>query len=364
MRNNLTLLLIITICRISKEIQSKIENRILAKYKPLFSNSDGKINININYGRDFNDWLNDHFNGRNITMKSQNVLEYYINKRINNNLIISGKDQWLFVKSNLNRLYRPDNFYLDTYDQTANAIERLNNFCKNHNAKLYIIVAPYNEEIYHENLIGVDLKTKLGKLEHIINKLKDDTDVNILYAYKIMEDAKSEGLVQYKTDHHWTEWGAYKVYRVIEGIIFRDFNITSSFDNVYEFTKYRNSFGFGETYERVSNISDKIYPINTEYIKIRNNNTKINDQINSGKNKNILNEQGAKLKVFIFGDSYVRNIIKFFAGGFRDTTYFVKPLQIFMPNMEKEIQLINPDVVVMIIYSQNFELIKNWYNTK
>ncbi len=129
---------------------------------------------------------------------------------------------------------------------------------------------------------------------------------------------------------------------------------TQSYNREYEFIKYKNDFGFGETYKRISNISDDLFPRNTEHINVKNSN-----QINYDK-KYILNENGAKLKVFLFGDSYVHNI---FVGGFKDVSYFTSPLQVFIAAVEKEISSINPDVV-MIIYSQNFELIKNWYDNE
>lgn len=138
-------------------------------------------------------------------------------------------------------------------------------------------------------------------------------------------------------------------------------NITQDYNAPFNLKKHKYGFGYGETFVRVKNINDslakKIYPDEAEYLRfVVNKDFYCDDNGSRLFNKNSVNK-----KIFLFGDSYTRNIKNFFGYDFRNTKYMVKPLQIYMPQFEKEIAIYKPDAVVMIIYSQNYNLIKNWY---
>ena len=350
----------IPILRMTKDTKSISENRMLAEYKPIFGKNK---ELNINFGSDFNNWINDHFWLRNDFMKIQNSLCFLIDKKVDNKFVSQGNDKWLFLKGNFQRLAKPTSYYDGIYSETANAIKRFNEFCEKKNAKLYIIVAPFGEELYSSEVVGVDITKKIGLFGKYIDQLKKDTKANIIYAYEPMKKAKEEGLVQYKTDHHWTELGAYNAYKVLRKEIFRDFNITQAYQTAFKTQSKKYDFGYGETFGRIRNISDTIakqlFPKDVTYIKfIPDKNLVIEDN-----GSLIINKNGAKQKIFLFGDSYTRNIKNFFGYDFANTIYQVKPLQIFMPQFEEQITKHKPNIVVMIIYSQNFERIKNWYKS-
>jgi hypothetical protein len=352
-------LAIIPIAKMTKDKKSESENRTLAEYKPLFS-KDKKINKN--YGSDFNNWLNDHFWIRNDLMRNQNSLKYLIDGKVDNKFVSQGKDKWLFLKGNIRRMAKPESYYEGIYEDTKNAVKRFNDFCAKSNAKLYIVLAPFGEEVYSDELLNINVSSRIGRFEKYAARLQKDTGVPILYALKNLQNAKTNGLVQYKTDHHWTHLGAYSVYKELEVQIYQDFGLTQTVLHSFQLQKRQRKFGWGETFTRVKNIAPlfakNIFPEDSVYM-----------DFDWGKNSPV-NDNGARLsnklapdkKVFLFGDSYVRNIFPFFGFGFRNTKYIAKPLQIYMPSFEKEIMIYKPDIVVMIIYSQNYNLIKNWYN--
>lgn len=351
-------LALVPVLKITGEAKSISENRTLEKYKPLF----GKARkINVNYGSNFDSWINDHFWLRNDFMKKQNSLKFLIDGKVDNKFVSQGLDKWFFLKENLRRLAKPESYYNGIYDETVSAIKRFNSFCEENGAKLYIIVAPFGEELYNSEVVGADISKKAGLFGRYIESLNQDTDAKIIYAYKALEKAKLKGLVQYKTDHHWTEFGAYNVYRVIREVIFKDFNITQAYQTAFKTRKKKYDFGYGETFNRTSNISKafarRIYPYDAEYLKFTpEKSLVINDD-----GSHIINESGINKKIFLFGDSYTRNIKFFFGYDFANTRYQEKSLQISMPYFEKQISKYKPEIVVMIIYSQNYNLIKNWY---
>lgn len=352
------LLSLVPVLKMTGETKSVSENRTLVEYKPLFG-KDRKININ--YGSNFDSWLNDHFWLRSFFMKGQNSLKFLVDRKVDNKFVSQGKDKWFFLKGNFRRLAKPESYYNSIYDETASAIKRFNSFCERNGAKLYIVVAPFGEEFYSSEVVGADISKKVGKLGKYIESLNQDTGAKIIYAYEALEKAKSEGLVQYKTDHHWTEFGAYNAYKIIREKIFKDFNITQAYQMAFMTRKKKYDFGYGETFNRVSNMSKafarKIYPSDAVYLKF----TPEKSLVINDNGSHITNESGVNRKIFLFGDSYTRNIKFFFGYDFAYTRYQEKSLQISIPKFEKQISMYKPDIVVMIIYSQNYELIRNWY---
>lgn len=352
-------LAIIPIVKMTKDKKSESENRTLAEYKPLFT-KDNKLNKN--YGSDFNNWLNDHFWIRNDLMRNHNSLKYLIDGKVDNKFVVQGKDKWLFLKGNVRRMAKPDSYYEGIYEETKNAIKRFNDFCVENNAKLYIVIAPFGEEVYSDELLNINVSSRIGRFEKYAVGLQNDTGVPILYALRTLQNAKTNGLVQYKTDHHWTYLGAYSVYKKLETQIYQDFGLTQTVLCSFQLKKAQRQFGWGATYIRIKNIAPlfakSIFPENATYLDFYwDKNSPVD---NDG--SHLFNKSAPDKKIFLFGDSYVINIFPFFGFGFSNTIYKYKTLQIYIPKFEKEIAAYKPDAVVLIIYSQNYELIKNWYN--
>lgn len=352
------LLALIPIAKMTKDKKSESENRTLAEYKPLFS-KDKKLNKN--FGSDFNNWLNDHFWIRNDLMRNQNSLKYIIDGKVDNKFVFQGKDKWLFLKGNIRRMAKPDSYYEDIYEDTKNAIKRFNDFCTKNNAKLYIVLAPFGEEVYSEEIQNLNITNRVGRFSKYADRLQTDTGATFIYSLESLQNAKTNALVQYKTDHHWTKLGAWNAYQILRSKIYHDLNITQAYNAPFNLKKHKYGFGYGETFVRVKNINDslakKIYPDDASYLRFVVNKDFYCDDNGS----RLFNKSGVNKKIFLFGDSYTRNIKSFFGYDFRNTKYMVKPLQIYMPQFEKEIATYKPDAVVMVIYSQNYNLIKNWY---
>ena len=354
------LLSLIPIAKLTKDKKSEAENRKLTEYKPLFSKG---YKLNKTYGSDFNNWLNDHFWLRNNIMKGQNSLKFLVDGKVDNKFVFQGKDRWLFLKGNIRRMAKPESYYEGIYEDTKNALKRFNDFCSKNNAKLYIVLAPFGEEVYSEEVPNLNIANRVGRFCKYADRLQTDTGATIIYALDPLLNAKINALSQYKTDHHWTQLGAWNAYQELRTKIYNDLNITQAYNAPFKLKAYKYDFGYGETFNRVKNISDsfarKIYPEDAVYLKF-NNSEDFNYDDNGSR---LFNQNGVNKKIFLFGDSYTDNIKYFFGYDFRNTKYMIKTLQIYMPEFEQEIKKYKPDAVVMIIYSQNYELIKNWYKS-
>jgi hypothetical protein len=95
------------------------------------------------------------------------------------------------------------------------ALDQFDSWCKKHNIELYILITPPKPKIYEPNNSPI--------LEH--NKHRDflnliqDTKLSIAYPYKEMYHAKKDNFMFFKTEHHWTDDGAFIGYQVLMRLI-------------------------------------------------------------------------------------------------------------------------------------------------
>ncbi len=360
------LISILPIVKINKAVKNLEENRNFISFKPLIHNH----RINTNFGTDYNNWLNDRFLGRKHTINAFNLILSMLNNGFNNDRIINGHDRWLFFKENILSLANWKNNEKKYLDETITSIERFNNFCKTNNFKSYILIAPYAEELYSENLIGINLKSITNVIDKTITKINLYTDEKILYALRTMKLNKTNDYVHFKTDHHWSYYGAYVCYQDL----MKELQITSLSNNCFNIA-YDATVNFGSllNYLKIDKRYSRYFFPSTHYRKYyynyEKNITTQSKPVKSAKYASeeigiVNNSKGNDIEIFSFGDSYVRNINFFLSRTFSKTTFHVKPEQIYLPDIEREIIEASPDIVIIVVYAQNFWRIKNWYNEK
>ena len=79
----------------NKEIDTK-ENSKLNKKSQLFLGNK----INLNFGKETEDWLSDHFYKRELIIKKNSKLNEIIKNRVENDAAFLGKEDWIFYKGN------------------------------------------------------------------------------------------------------------------------------------------------------------------------------------------------------------------------------------------------------------------------
>lgn len=184
-----------------KKAFSDTENRYLAKL-PEFSWESLKSG---EFGKDYEEYLSDQFPLRNewIGLKTEAEIAR-LNKEINK--VFLGKDDFL-----IEALYK-ENIDKDLYDKN---IERLTVFSNMQAERLgkehiKIMLVPSASEI---------LKDELPKYaapfnqDELLNKLSEnglgDIMTSVREAFLVRDDRDK---LYYKTDHHWTSYGAYRGY--------------------------------------------------------------------------------------------------------------------------------------------------------
>lgn len=177
-----------------KETFSESENRNLKTW-PSFSVTDLLDGIFMN-GVD--DYLNDHFVARPVWVTGQSLMEYGIGKREVNQVYI-GKNAFL------GDLLPPD----DT--STQRNIQGIRDFAQRQDMPVTLMLVPSSTQIQPEKLPafaeGWDEK---AYIDGVYTELADVAAT--ASAYDALA-AHSDEYIYYRTDHHWTSYGAYLAYR-------------------------------------------------------------------------------------------------------------------------------------------------------
>ncbi len=214
-------LLFFPMTHITDAVRSVRENRMLYE-KPAFKHF---FERNSDYGKRYEDWLNDHFSGHDALIQLHDSIRNELS------IILRGKgtiyfpqDDWYF---DVNSLANKD--YLQATQQSiVKNLVQLNKFCQENNIKLYVLEVPRKESVY-KNII----KEKYGFNESPLvqfSQIHDDVlkkvrkhQIPYVYPYDALCDASKQDLVFFKRLHHWTDWGAYIGYSELMKEVQRDF---------------------------------------------------------------------------------------------------------------------------------------------
>mgnify|MGYP004460480865 CR=1 FL=1 len=296
------------------KIFSEFENRNL-KTNVRFS-----INkfVNGSFQEEYEEYINDQFPLRNQWISIKSLNEYLLGK-IENNGIIYGENKWLFEKfTSLNKV------------KLSNNINAINQFSKKYDKSVSVMIVPNSYEIYNE-----DLPRGLYQIEQ--EKIIKDLYSNLIYSNNInlLDKFKNEknNYIYYKTDHHWTTYGAYLAYcSFIESIGMKPinlnyynsneingfygsyfskakpFNISSDIIKYYDFEDLEMNILGGEVYNSIYDFS-KINSRDKYSMFIRGNNalTIIN-------NKNLKNGK----KILVIKDSFANSLVPFLTQNFEE----------------------------------------------
>lgn len=178
-----------------EESFSEAENRPLAK-KPEFSFS---ALADKTYMSDMDSFLSDNFPNRIGWVKTKKFFDRMLGKTIINGIYLA--DDMLIEK-----LPEPD------YEEVEKSIDAINKFADYYsNTKVSFMLVPTSAGIYTDKLPSV--APQLNQREFINETASRlNSNVSVIDIYDTMI-AERENYIYYRTDHHWTSYGAYCAYR-------------------------------------------------------------------------------------------------------------------------------------------------------
>ncbi|WP_139993052.1 DHHW family protein [Paenibacillus paridis] len=179
------------------QVFSDVENRTLQKAP--------KLTWDNLWSKTFSDesesYVTDHFPFRNGWVATKSLLEQ-LRLQQENNGIYKGSDGYLFEKFN-----EPN--YTELEEYTA-AVEK---FALNHlDAKISFLLAPTSIGLYPERLPWLAEAYPQTKVNSIIGE-QLHSSLSFMDGFDILGAAASGSKpIYYKTDHHWSTYGAYLAY--------------------------------------------------------------------------------------------------------------------------------------------------------
>lgn len=307
--------LFIPMSNISQENISKQENRTLAQYKP-FINQDGEINYD--YGKNFNEWFNDRFYLR----------QKFVNFRNSFTMFITNKCEKGIFDTDTKTMYPNWSFgHIDikTVKTNFSALYELNQFCKKHGIKLYILIVPQKADIQTTKYNFIKDTNKHEDFLNYISELQQENNLKIIYPYYRMREAVSNGkLLYFKTEHHWTDDGAFIGYQELMKVISNDYpniKILNANDFDYFYNKnvradFFRDFNFGQDCWRMgisTSVCKKYHQYDYTYYKYKDfdnlKTTIINTEHHFGKLYDY--DKGTNYKVIQLGTSQNENLTEF-----------------------------------------------------
>lgn len=214
---------------------SEVENRVLQKL-PEFSFTDL---VEDRYTKDFENYLQDQFPERDELVAMKSYLDMKAGKKDNGGVFL-GEDGYL-----LEKFEHPDMELLKRNMSYINALGK--------HMKTYFMLIPTSIKINEEKL--PDYAVTEDEQKYILEALKlADGKIIAVPAFEALINAK--GALFYRTDHHWTTFGAFKGYEAfmkaagLKPDKMEDYTITSTPDFLGSlYSKGNFTFLKGETLE-------------------------------------------------------------------------------------------------------------------
>lgn len=326
---------VLTLVFLSPEKQpfSENENRYLAQF-PKFSFESYK---NKKFMEGFDDWISDRFVGREQWIEFKNSSDRAIGKTEINGVFIENDMMMEAWKS---------------YDQTIydKNLKAINKFAENHeNIPIYFMLVPNAQEIYKNNLPAFapveNQKKFIDNFYSDLSGFEGTVDV-----YSALKEKSEDSYIYYRTDHHWTSFGAFLAYQAaapvlgyesypysafeiehashdFRGTLFSktlDFNVTPDIIDYYTVAKGEPEVKVS-VYDKPDNSTGKIIYKNYDSMYFRDF-LDVKDKYSSflGQNSPLVTVENPSAKseksLLVIKDSYAHSLVPFLSKEYKKVT--------------------------------------------
>ncbi len=332
---------------------SELENRKLSQM-PILSL---KSYIDTSFSSDYEKYINDQFFLRNNWIDLKSRIEYLLGKRENNDIIF-GKENYLFKK-----------FTTFNDEMLENNLNSIITFTNNYNKEVDFFIIPNSYAIYDEltprYLPLVDQLSLINSINSYLSLKSNDHINTINVAEELLKN--KDDYIYYKTDHHWTSYGAYLAYLTymdylgleivdinnLEKITINNFlgtyyNRSKYFKADSDFITYYNILGLHieiDGKEKLSLMDLDKFKGSDKYSAFLWGNNGLTKVINEN-----ISEERKGSSILIFKDSYANSFIQFLSYNYEiidiiDLRYFKESIRNFMKDKDYN--------EILIMYSFN-----------
>ena len=352
----ITFLSVLPLAKINLETKAEKENRNLSTFKSIIKNGQ----INLKFGSDFNEWLNDRFYGRTFFISLFRDIRCFCDRRVENQNALQGKDGWLFQK------LKQNNFY---YSSIVDNLLQLQAQCNSLGIQVFFGSIPEKNSIYSEYNYYNTMKEQLPE------NLSQRKDFNFLFLFEEFTKEKENGLLYFKDDHHWTGHGAYiyckkfiecckKHSTELKELDLGDYRVTivtNSYNNSLKSPDFLEIKNYEGSITRLLNLEGYSKKNISVYEIYRNKKIPIpgaelfKEKFKYSKfvNPNVDNN----VKVMIIGDSNIPFMIPFITSTFKQSLFLQTTTSgnfgWYLKNYSKLVEKFKPDYMLIIVRSTN-----------
>ena len=311
----------------SSEDVATTENRKL-RTKP-----ELKLETITNYPKAFDSYYNDQLPFRSKLIKAWASINYDLFGSTIDSRVVIGKDGWLFYRGDIS--IQQAQGISEYTDKEKNEILQNLKFnqdkLKEKGIEYYALVIPNKENVYKEYLPDtIPIKEEASRTEKLIDYIRENSYVNIVYPKEELLQAKEKYQVYKKCDTHWNDIGA------LVGTIALQKEIDSDFSYDINNIEIQNLGEIGGDLVNFASLSGKL---DEENIRVNNFYPEISYE-RKEKERFISNSENDK-KVLFIGDSFREAMRTYFSKLYGEVVY------VHRDNYKEELlDEIEPDIVI------------------
>lgn len=297
------------------------------------------------YPNAFENYYNDHLPFREQIKWLWSNINFYLFHTLVSDEVILGKEDWLFYRGDRSiELITGKEEYLD-YEKEAiikNTQENARKL-KEKNIDMYVLVLPNKENLYREYLPDTIPSAKhLSQAEEMIEYIKENTDVNLIYPKEELTKMKEKYQIYRKIDTHWNQIGACIGTIALQKEIDTEFNY--NIEEIYvETEENEEECDLARFIGMEKNWSEKKLEVTNFYPDITTSvitNDKYEEYISNAENKKT---------VLLIGDSFRNNTRDYLPKLYEKVIYMHRDQY-----SEEIIEEINPDIVIIEVVERYF----------
>lgn len=190
---------------------SELERRNLSPFPVIYTN-EGKLSPGVRSA--FETWLNDNIGFRDFLVKIYGSINYKLLGRSPNNAVELGRDGWMYYTRDRNLEIASGEYFLSPKELEAILKQqlRIDDKLKKQGIEYVLILPTSKVSVYPEFIRSGEYSIRETPVEQLAKYIQAHSDICVIPLKKALVDAKKEGKVFFKTDTHWTEFGAYMGY--------------------------------------------------------------------------------------------------------------------------------------------------------
>lgn len=304
-------------------------------------------------------YLDDHFGFREwMVYRYQREVRKRFDDASNITEVIKGTNNWYFFTGNkmledfTGRNLRSD----DELREWFRSYRDKKKWLEDRKIRYLLVVPPNKMSIYNE-FVGEPWVNNQGisRLTQIKNQLSDADSSTLLDLAPALRQMNHLETLYFKSDTHWTPYGAFLAYQVIAETIEsmfpdiqfkRDFSITPIIkrrcemkkDNCGELTDMLLDYeSFNESFKKVEKFPKcaKRVPFHFNLSNLQEGHKEFYFQTNC---------QHGTLRAVVFRDSFLRDLEPYLSENFREVIYLWKDYD--QDNIEEILSTFNPDIII------------------